>query len=128
MLRFKSIADQYKLQIRGIHGEHSESDSGVYDISNRQRMGIGERSLVQNMYKGVQAMIAVEKELHKQAQGTETEQKLALLMTKVNDDTRLRELESALRFHKLLSWFAIFALFILLMVVDLAVLREQVHE
>ena len=61
--RFEAIADRYHLQIRGIHGEHSESEGGVYDISNRRRLGITEVEAVQDMYDGVVAMIAAEKEL-----------------------------------------------------------------
>ena len=59
----ESIASKYFVQIRGIHGEHSESSDGTYDISNRHRLGKGERSLVQEMYAGVHEMIRVEKEL-----------------------------------------------------------------
>lgn len=51
------------MQIRGVDGEHSESKDGTYDISNRHRLGKGERSLVNEMYAGVKAMIAKEKEL-----------------------------------------------------------------
>lgn len=63
MKRFEAIASQWNVQIRGIHGEHSESTDGTYDISNKRRLGMGERSLVQDMYKGVCAMIEAEKEL-----------------------------------------------------------------
>ena len=63
MPEFQGIADQYNVQIRGIHGEHSESADHVYDISNRRRLGVSEVSLVQDMYEGVKAMIAKEKEL-----------------------------------------------------------------
>ena len=38
-----TIADDYFVQIRGIHGEHTESDDGVYDISNKRRLGRSER-------------------------------------------------------------------------------------
>ncbi len=58
---FKKIADQYHLQIRGIHGEHSESEGGVYDISNRRRLGVTEVECVQDMVDGVVALIAREK-------------------------------------------------------------------
>ena len=61
--RFEAIAAKYNVQIRGIHGEHSESSDGTYDISNRHRLGKGERTLVQEMYLGIKAMIAAEKEL-----------------------------------------------------------------
>ena len=60
---FKSIADRYYVQIRGIHGEHSESNDGVYDISNKRRLGRSEKDLVQDMYNGVKAMIQAEKSL-----------------------------------------------------------------
>ena len=60
---FEAIADKYKVQIRGIHGEHSESADHVYDISNKRRLGLSEVELVQDMYNGVKAMIAREKEL-----------------------------------------------------------------
>ena len=63
MAEFQKIADQYNVQIRGIHGEHSESADHVYDISNKRRLGLSEVSLVQDMYNGVKAMIAKEKEL-----------------------------------------------------------------
>ncbi len=60
---FKAITEKYHLQIRGIHGEHSESEGGVYDISNRRRLGITEVQAVQDMYDGVSALIAAEKAL-----------------------------------------------------------------
>merc|ERR1719199_426617 len=58
---FNSIADKYYVQIRGIHGEHTETNDGVFDISNRRRLGRSERELVQDMINGVQALIAAEK-------------------------------------------------------------------
>ena len=61
--QFNKIADQYNVQIRGIHGEHTETDDGIFDISNRRRLGRGETDLVQDMYDGVKAMIAAEKAL-----------------------------------------------------------------
>jgi arginine kinase len=59
--QFQKIADKYYVQIRGIHGEHSESDDGVFDISNRRRLGRSEKQLVQDMIDGVRAMIEAEK-------------------------------------------------------------------
>ena len=61
--QFQAIADNYYVQIRGIHGEHSESDDGVFDISNRRRLGRSEKQLVQDMIDGVRAMIEAEKAL-----------------------------------------------------------------
>ena len=63
MDEFESIADKYNVQIRGIHGEHSETVDSVYDISNKRRLGLSEVSLVQDMYNGVKAMIEREKAL-----------------------------------------------------------------
>jgi arginine kinase len=44
--KFNEIADKYHVQIRGIHGEHTETDDGVFDISNKRRLGRSERDLV----------------------------------------------------------------------------------
>jgi creatine kinase/arginine kinase len=44
--KFNAIADKYYVQIRGIHGEHTETDDGVFDISNKRRLGRSERDLV----------------------------------------------------------------------------------
>merc|ERR1719362_1104384 len=63
MEEFQKIADEYHVQIRGIHGEHSESADHVYDISNKRRLGRSEVDLVQDMYNGVKAMIEKEKSL-----------------------------------------------------------------
>merc|ERR1712153_152049 len=61
--KFHEIADKYEVQIRGIHGEHSETNDGVFDISNRRRLGKSEKELVQDMVNGVHALIDVEKTL-----------------------------------------------------------------
>lgn len=63
MQAFNKITDSHHLQIRGIHGEHSESESGIFDISNRRRLGVTEVECVQDMYNGVVALIKREKEL-----------------------------------------------------------------
>ncbi|XP_015758117.1 PREDICTED: arginine kinase-like isoform X1 [Acropora digitifera] len=62
---FKKICDEYHIQPRGIHGEHSEStgaDVGVFDISNRRRLGLSEVQCVQDMYNGVKKLLEIEKE------------------------------------------------------------------
>lgn len=61
--KFEAIANEYHVQIRGIHGEHSESTDATYDISNKRRLGRSEKDLVQDMYNGVKAMIEAEKSL-----------------------------------------------------------------
>ncbi len=63
MAEFQAIADKYYVQIRGIHGEHSESTDATYDISNKRRLGRSEKDLVQDMYNGIKAMIEKEKSL-----------------------------------------------------------------
>ena len=60
---FKAITDKHHLQIRGIHGEHSQSEGGIYDVSNRRRLGVTEVECVQDMYDGVVALIEAEKKL-----------------------------------------------------------------
>jgi len=61
--RFKDIAAKNNVQIRGIHGEHSQDDSGIFDVSNLRRLGFSEYDCVQDMYNGVKAMVEAEKEL-----------------------------------------------------------------
>ena len=60
---FKAITDRFHLQIRGIHGEHSESEGAIYDISNKRRLGVSEVECVQDMVDGVVALIGQEKQL-----------------------------------------------------------------
>ncbi|MEA1893555.1 MAG: phosphagen kinase [Campylobacterota bacterium] len=62
---FKSIAERYSVQIRGTDGEHSDSKGGIYDISNKRRLGVSEVECVQDMYDGVVALIKREKELRR---------------------------------------------------------------
>ncbi|XP_017877076.1 arginine kinase-like isoform X2 [Ceratina calcarata] len=61
--RFEEIANMYNLQIRGTRGEHSESEGGVYDISNKRRLGLTEREVVSEMRNGVLELIKQEKQL-----------------------------------------------------------------
>ncbi|MCK5854802.1 MAG: arginine kinase [Sulfurovaceae bacterium] len=63
MNRFKAITDRHHLQIRGIHGEHSDSVGDIYDISNKRRLGVTEVQCVQDMVDGVVELIDVEKSL-----------------------------------------------------------------
>ena len=67
---FQEIADKYFVQIRGAHGEHTETNDHVYDISNKRRLGRSEAQLVQDMYDGVKAMIEAEKALIKEKEPT----------------------------------------------------------
>lgn len=61
--RFKEIAAKHNLDIRGIDGEHSESKGGVFDVSNKRRLGYSEAQLALDMYNGVNELIEVEKSL-----------------------------------------------------------------
>jgi len=63
MPKFEEIAAKYNLQIRGTSGEHSESIGGVYDISNKRRMGLTEFQAVKEMQDGILEMIKIEKSL-----------------------------------------------------------------
>ncbi len=58
--RIRAIAAEYDLQARGTHGEHSASEGGVYDVSNKRRLGITEVEAVGQLAKGVAALIAAE--------------------------------------------------------------------
>jgi len=59
----QAVADQFQLQVRGSAGEHSEAKGGLYDVSNRERMGLTEFEAVKKMYDGVRELIRMESEL-----------------------------------------------------------------
>jgi creatine kinase/arginine kinase len=63
MDKFENIAKKYHVQIRGIDGEHSKSKGGVYDISNKRRLGVSEVQCVQDMYNGIVELIKEEQYL-----------------------------------------------------------------
>ena len=45
-------------------GEQTESEGGVYDISNKRRVGLTEIQAVTEMYNGVKRLIKLEKDLN----------------------------------------------------------------
>jgi len=57
------VAAKYNLQVRGTAGEHTESVGGVYDISNKRRMGLTEFEAVKEMQDGVMEIIKLEASL-----------------------------------------------------------------
>nr|ABK76312.1 arginine kinase [Toxocara canis] len=59
---FKEICERLNLQVRGVHGEHSESEGGIYDVSNKARLGISEYEAVRQMYEGVKELIRLEEQ------------------------------------------------------------------
>ena len=63
MKTFKTITEKYNVQIRGIDGEHSKTQSTIFDISNKRRLGVTEIQCIEDMYNGVVALIEKEKEL-----------------------------------------------------------------
>jgi creatine kinase/arginine kinase len=61
--RLSALVEAYQLQIRGTSGEKTMVENAVFDISNRQRLGISEAMIVRNLHKGLSAIIAAEKSL-----------------------------------------------------------------
>lgn len=60
---FKDVCKDLGLSIRGVHGEHSESFNGIFDISNKRRLGVTEREIYKQLYYGVKKLIELEKSL-----------------------------------------------------------------
>lgn len=60
--KLEAIAAKFNLQVRGTRGEHTESEGGVYDISNKRRMGLTEFQAVKEMQDGIIEMIKMEKD------------------------------------------------------------------
>ncbi|KAH8379971.1 hypothetical protein KR009_008222, partial [Drosophila setifemur] len=61
--KLEEVAGKYNLQVRGTRGEHTEAEGGVYDISNKRRMGLTEYDAVKEMYDGITELIKLEKSL-----------------------------------------------------------------
>jgi protein-arginine kinase len=55
-------AKQYKLQVRGTSGEKSSIENSIFDISNKQRLGISEKDCLDILSKGIQKLISLEKQ------------------------------------------------------------------
>jgi len=63
VVQFEAICKNLHLQPRGSSGEHSDAVGGVWDVSNKQRIGHSEAELVQTMINGVKLLIEMEKKL-----------------------------------------------------------------
>jgi protein-arginine kinase len=61
--KLNDLAKEYGLSVRGIHGEHSESEGGVVDISNKKRIGVSEVEGVKLMYDGLVRLLKEEDSL-----------------------------------------------------------------
>jgi protein-arginine kinase len=57
---FKAICADMKLAVRGIAGEHSKSEGGIFDISNKARLGSSEADIVELVAQGAKKLIALE--------------------------------------------------------------------
>lgn len=58
--KLDNVAKKYSLQVRGTRGEHTEAEGGVYDISNKRRMGLTEYQAVKEMHDGILEIIKME--------------------------------------------------------------------
>lgn len=61
--KLEETAAQYNLQVRGTRGEHTESEGGIYDISNKRRLGLTEYQAVKEMQDGILELIKIERSL-----------------------------------------------------------------
>ena len=55
--KLDTICAAADLQPRGVNGEHTESVGGVYDISNKIRIGRTEWDLINTMWVGVEKLL-----------------------------------------------------------------------
>lgn len=51
------LAENFHLQIRGTRGEHTDSEGGILDISNKRRLGLTEYDALKEMYDGITEII-----------------------------------------------------------------------
>ena len=63
--KFGDIVEGLRLQKRGTGGVDTAAEGGVFDISNRDRLGSSEVEQLQTVLDGVNALIAMEKKLEK---------------------------------------------------------------
>ncbi|XP_050441224.1 arginine kinase-like [Adelges cooleyi] len=61
--KLEEVAAKYNLQVRGTRGEHTDAEGGVYDISNKRRMGLTEYQAVKEMNDGIKELIKIEEQL-----------------------------------------------------------------
>ena len=59
---FKDIIEELELQTRGLGGvDTAPGEGGIYDVSNRDRLGVSEVQLVQKIVSGVEKLVELEK-------------------------------------------------------------------
>lgn len=52
----KAKAAEHGLQVRGLYGEHTKSESGIFDLSIQRRLGITEAEAVVGLVEGINAL------------------------------------------------------------------------
>jgi len=57
---FSKQCDKLNLSVRGVHGEHSQSEDGIVDISNKFRFAITEAEIIQTLLMGAAELLAWE--------------------------------------------------------------------
>jgi protein-arginine kinase len=55
--RLNDLCSSFGLQARGMNGEHRESADGIFDISNKVRIGKSEFELVNSMFEGIKKLL-----------------------------------------------------------------------
>ena len=58
---FERLCTRMGLEVRGKHGEKDSRHAGIFDLSNRHRLGFSEVELIQLMIEGVAYLIDLEK-------------------------------------------------------------------
>ncbi|KAH8395221.1 hypothetical protein KR222_002791, partial [Zaprionus bogoriensis] len=58
--KLEEIANKYHLEIRGTDGVDSKATDGIYDISNKRRMGMTEYQLITNFYNAINELVQLE--------------------------------------------------------------------
>lgn len=68
----KQVALKYGLSVRGLYGENSKAgEGGEVDISNKARLGISEREIVDKVYHGTKILMDLEKKLQADPDNTD---------------------------------------------------------
>ena len=57
---FKELCASLGLSVRGLHGEHTKSEGGIFDISNKRRLGVSEAQIAKTLHAGVKKLIEME--------------------------------------------------------------------
>jgi len=57
------LTKRYNLQLRGTCGEKTKVSDSLFDISNRQRLGLSESAIIENLYHGIASIIKTERNL-----------------------------------------------------------------